>query len=146
MIEMTLSSRHRIRNSSPCGLRQSKLPLGHRGSPQYWLSHVDVEETFFVSFKPPIPGAELRTLAWKAAVLTTTLGPPPKLYFVRIKWILLKGLAHAKILKKSVILFWLLNMTIWCKHVHRLELQKFFNFSAAHSPVRLDIETKFPNF
>ena len=25
----------------------------------------------------------------------------------------------------------------------RLELQKFFNFSAAHSPVRLDIETKF---
>ena len=54
----------------------------------------------------------------------------------------LKGLAHAKISKKSVILFWLLNMTIWCKHVHRLELQKFFNFSAVHSPVRLDIETK----
>ena len=39
----------------------------------------------------------------------------------------LKGLAQAKIIKKSVILFWLLNMTIWCKHVHRLELQKFFN-------------------
>ena len=37
-----------------------------------------------------------------------------------------KGLAHAKIIKKSVILFWLNNMTIWCKHVHRLELQKFF--------------------
>ena len=35
----------------------------------------------------------------------------------------LKGLAQAKIIKKSVILFWLLNMTIWCKHVHRLELQ-----------------------
>ena len=31
----------------------------------------------FVSFKPPIPGTEPRTLAWKAAVLTTTLGPPP---------------------------------------------------------------------
>ena len=30
----------------------------------------------FVSFKPPIPGTEPRTLAWKAAVLTTTLGPP----------------------------------------------------------------------
>ena len=29
-------------------------------------------------------------------------------------------------------------MTIWCKHVHRLELQKFLNFSAAHSPDRLD--------
>ena len=55
----------------------------------------------------------------------------------------LKGLAQAKIIKKSVILFWLLNMTIWCKHVHRLELQKFLNFCAAHSPVRLDIETKF---
>ena len=32
----------------------------------------------FVSFKPPPrPGTEPRTLAWKAAVLTTTLGPPP---------------------------------------------------------------------
>ena len=55
----------------------------------------------------------------------------------------LKGLAQAKIIKKSVILFWLPYMTIWCKHVHRLELQQFFNFSSAHSPVRLDIETKF---
>ena len=35
MIEMTLSSRHRIRNSSPGGLRPSTLPLGH----------VDGEET-----------------------------------------------------------------------------------------------------
>ena len=77
MIEMTLSSRHRIRNSSPGGLRPSTLPLGHGGSPQYWLSHVDGEETFFVSFKPPRPGTEPWTLAWKAAVLTTTLGPPP---------------------------------------------------------------------
>ena len=41
MIEMTLSSRHRIRNSSPGGLRPSTLPLGHGGSP-----HVDGEETF----------------------------------------------------------------------------------------------------
>ena len=34
----------------------------------------------FVSLKPPRPGTEPRTLAWKAAVLTTTLGhpPPPK--------------------------------------------------------------------
>ena len=31
----------------------------------------------FVSFKPPRPGTEPRTLAWKAVVLTTTLGPPP---------------------------------------------------------------------
>ena len=77
IIGMTLSSRHRIRNSSPGGLRPSTLPLGHGGSPQYWLSHVDGEETFFVSFKPPRPGTEPRTLARKAAVLTTTLGPPP---------------------------------------------------------------------
>ena len=76
---MTLSSRHKIRNLSHGGLRPSTLPLGHRGSPQYWLSHVDGEETFFVSFKPPRPGAEPRALAWKAAVLTTTLRPPPYL-------------------------------------------------------------------
>ena len=31
----------------------------------------------FVSFKPPRPWTEPRTLAWKAAVLATTLGPPP---------------------------------------------------------------------
>ena len=40
----------------------------------------------FVSFKPPRPGTEPRTLAWKAAVLTTTLGPPP----FRLKEILLR--------------------------------------------------------
>ena len=62
--------------------------------------------------------------------------------------IYLKGLAQAKIIKKSVILFRLFNMTIWCKHFHRLEQQKFVIFCAAHSPVRLDIglETKFPYF
>ena len=31
----------------------------------------------FVSFKPPRPGTEPLTLAWKAAVLTTTLPHPP---------------------------------------------------------------------
>ena len=31
----------------------------------------------FASFKPPRPGTEPRTLAWRAAVLTTTLRPPP---------------------------------------------------------------------
>ena len=35
----------------------------------------------FVSFKPPRPGTEPRTLAWKAVVLTTTLGPPPQTGF-----------------------------------------------------------------
>ena len=32
----------------------------------------------FVSFKPLRPGTKPRTLAWKAAVLTTTLGPKPQ--------------------------------------------------------------------
>ena len=41
------------------------------------LSHVDGEETFFASIKPPRPRTKRLTLAWKAAVLTTTLGPPP---------------------------------------------------------------------
>ena len=35
MNEMTLSSRHRMRNSSLGGLRPSTLPLGHGGSHQY---------------------------------------------------------------------------------------------------------------
>ena len=35
-----------------------------------------VGRNIFVSLKPPRPGTEPRTLAWKAAVLTTTLGPP----------------------------------------------------------------------
>ena len=99
---MTLSSRHRIWNSSPGGLRPSTLPLGHGGSPQYWLSHVDGEETFFVSFKPPRPGNEPRTLAWKAAVLTTTLGPPPKNVsqchpFFKEDYVILKGMPRALI-------------------------------------------------
>ena len=34
-------------------------------------------KNIFVSFKPPRPGTEPQTLAWKAAVLTTTLGPLP---------------------------------------------------------------------
>ena len=35
----------------------------------------------FVSLKSPRPGTEPQTLAWKAAVLTTTLGPPPRLEY-----------------------------------------------------------------
>ena len=35
MNEMTLLSRHGIRNSGPGGLRPSKLPLGHGDSSQY---------------------------------------------------------------------------------------------------------------
>ena len=35
MNEMTLSSRHRIRNSSPGGLRSSTLPLGWMGKKHF---------------------------------------------------------------------------------------------------------------
>ena len=37
----------------------------------------------------------------------------------------LKGQSQAKFIKKSVILFWLLNMTILCKHVHTLDCSFF---------------------
>ena len=40
----------------------------------------------------------------------------------------LKGLAQAKISKKSVILFRVFSMTIWCKHVQGIELQFFLIF------------------
>ena len=54
---------------------------------------------------------------------------PSENFNIKLAWMaLLKGLAQAKILKKSVILFWVLNMTIWCKHVQRLELQFFLFF------------------
>ena len=56
----------------------------------------------------------------------------------------LKRHNQGKIIKNRVILFWFLNMTICCKHVHRLEMQKFLHFCAAHLPVKRDIKTKFP--
>ena len=37
MNEMTLSSRHKIRNSMPCGLRPGTLPFGHGCSPHYLI-------------------------------------------------------------------------------------------------------------
>ena len=37
MSEMTLPSKHRMRNANPGGLRPSTLPIGHRVSPQYWV-------------------------------------------------------------------------------------------------------------
>ena len=38
----------------------------------------------FVSLKAPRPGTEPRSLAWKAAVLTTTLGPPPMYQHIHV--------------------------------------------------------------
>ena len=46
----------------------------------------------FVSFEPPRPGTEPWTLAWKAAVLTTTLGPTPRPYRNRVLvWAAMQG-------------------------------------------------------
>ena len=53
----------------------------------------------FVSFKPPKPGTEPRTLAWKAAVLTTTLGPPHRHARWKIwHWHIYIGLRKSKLL------------------------------------------------
>ena len=70
MNKMTLPSRHRILNSSPAGLRPSTLPpLGHWGSPQYWVLRVCEEETVLLlsSRRDREPNPEL----------ITTLGLPP---------------------------------------------------------------------
>ena len=40
MNEITLPSRHRIRNSNPDCLRPSLLLLDHGGSSQYWIPHI----------------------------------------------------------------------------------------------------------
>ena len=103
-----------------------------------------------ISWARFLQGTIVRRLFVRKSFLRQKKHPPFLCYvfvflcrLVPICTFLLKGLPQAKIIKKSVILFWLLNMTIWCKHVHRLELQKLFNFCAVHLPVRLDIETKF---
>ena len=56
----------------------------HATSPSRWLPTILTftrgwGSNIFVSFKPPRPGTEPRTLAWTAAVLTTTLGPRPQM-------------------------------------------------------------------
>ena len=104
--------------------------------------NIERAETWYFSENPAPSGIRNRTAG-------SDIGKAPRSNIVpwlSLKHVQLKGLVQAKIIKKSVILFWLLNMTIWCKHVNRLELQKFFNFCAAHLSVRLDIETKFPYF
>ena len=52
MIEMTLSSRHRIRNSSPDGLRPSTLPLSNRGGPRVVVSTA----AFHARVRGSVPG------------------------------------------------------------------------------------------
>ena len=53
----------------------------------------------FCFFQTPRPGTEPRTLAWKAAVLATTLGPPPSLstseLHIHYGWPLYKWVAYS---------------------------------------------------
>ena len=46
MNEMTLPFGHRNRNSIPGGPRRSTLPLGHGGSPRYWIFTSEREVTW----------------------------------------------------------------------------------------------------
>ena len=50
-------------------------------------------------------------IKWEKLYYSNWLAYPPANEFI-VNLIMLKGLAQAKIIKKSVILFWLLNMTI----------------------------------
>ena len=79
MIEMTLSSRHRVQTSSHDGLRPSTLPLYHGGSPQYISERgrnicVSLKRAGQVGFR------DFRLS--KLAALTTAPKPPP----CRIWW------------------------------------------------------------
>ena len=59
-------------------------------------------KNIFVSFKPPRPGTEPRTLAWKAAALTTTLGPPPSRSYEPLK---IKGSNICQITTMLIIMY-----------------------------------------
>ena len=68
----------------------------------------------FVSFKPPRPGTEPRTLAWKAAVLTTTIGPPPWSYVrdINIKY---SSTRHHLGCKRKIAMFIIIRKTYFYK-------------------------------
>ena len=66
MDEMTLPFRHRIRDSSPCSLRSSSLPLCDGGSSQY-LIFMSGKETFcfFETWRPEC-GSNSRSATFQA--------------------------------------------------------------------------------
>ena len=71
----------------------------------------------FVSFKPPRPGTEPRTLAWKAAVLTTTLGPPPSVQWVGVcrRLVSIRRLVGYMVLEKTNANFISWGSTLACR-------------------------------
>ena len=103
MNEMTLPSRHRIRISNPGDLGSSALPRATILNLCEWAGKKQ-----FVSLKlEGQSGVRTRDLRHsKQADLTTAI----KRFLFMFNS--LKGLAQAKIIKKSVILFRVLNMTI----------------------------------
>ena len=74
---MTLPSRRRIQNSRRGGLRPKMLPLGHRGSPQYWIftSERGRNILFLWNLKARVGGRTRDHLLSKQAALTTAPGP-----------------------------------------------------------------------
>ena len=89
----------------------------------------DINQTYFKMVDIHFVKSEWFSLTWSCGSRQrdrTSSGWEFQLHNLAVKG--LKGLAQAKIINKSVILFRVLNMTIWCKHVHRLELQIFIIF------------------
>ena len=76
--EITLPSKHRIRNSIPGCLRPITLPFGHEGSLQYWIFSNE-RVINFCFFKPKCQsGVRTRYPRFpRQAALTTAPGFPP---------------------------------------------------------------------
>ena len=72
MSEMTLPSGHRIRNSNPGDLRPSTLSLGHGDSRSHNTEFYEwMGKKYLCFFQTAETISKHKTLAWKAAVLTT---------------------------------------------------------------------------
>ena len=106
-----------------------------------WNQHKCLSQLFLLHLNTCVMGLQASAIFYSFGEGTNSTRQI--LTSIDVRFCRLKGLAQDKIIKKSVILFRALNMTIWCKH--RLELQFKKKNSAAHSSV-IDIETKFPNF
>ena len=78
MNEMTLPSRHKIRHSSPGGLRSSTLPFCHGGSPQYSIFTSKREETFyfFETWRPEWGSTPRSTTFQAGSCNHCTMSPP----------------------------------------------------------------------
>ena len=108
MNEITLPSRHKIRNLSSGGLRQSRLLLGHGGSPQYSVITSERRRRFFFLNLEGQSGFRARDLRLsKQAALATASAPaclplqytPVYLLIVTTIWWLLHELEKCKVIQ-----------------------------------------------